>query len=250
MSHDLQAPLRAISGLSGVLQEDFAAQLPPKARQHLAAMAFSAERMGQLIEALLRFARTGQGLIDKQAVRVTDLVRSIVAELQTAEPARDLELRIGDLPDAQADPSLLRQVFVNLLSNAFKFTRHRRPAIIQVTGRRDQHQLLYTVTDNGAGFDMKYADKLFGVFQRLHRQDEFDGTGIGLSIVQRILERHGGHIRAQAEPERGATFTITLPDRSCVVQRVVLTASGHSPRTPRTTDRTVPQPQIARTAPC
>ncbi|HZT04227.1 MAG TPA: response regulator [Steroidobacteraceae bacterium] len=211
VSHDLRAPLRTMDGLLNVIQEDFGASVPAEARQHIEAISSQATRMGELIEDLLRLSRLGREPLQKRSVDMGALVQEVVGELRAGETARNLEIRIGSLPLAQADPSLLRQVWVNLLANALKFTRRREQAIITIEGAEGAEGRLYSVRDNGAGFDPQRADRLFGIFQRLHGAKEFEGTGVGLSIVRRIIERHGGRIWAQGEPDRGAAFHFTLP---------------------------------------
>ena len=211
VSHDLRAPLRTIDGLLNVIQEDFGASVPAEARQYIEAISSQATRMGELIEDLLRLSRLGREPLQKRSVDMGALVQEVVGELRAGEAARNLEIRIGSLPLAQADPSLLRQVWVNLLANALKFTRRREQAIITIEGAEGAEGRLYSVRDNGAGFDPQRADRLFGIFQRLHGAKEFEGTGVGLSIVRRIIERHGGRIWAQGEPDRGAAFHFTLP---------------------------------------
>ncbi len=211
VSHDLRAPLRTIDGLLGVVQEDFAADVSPGARQHIDAVAAQATRMGELIEDLLRLSRLGREPLRKQPVDMRALVQEVLAELCAAEPSRSIEVSIGELPDAQADPSLLRQVWVNLAANALKFTRRRERARIEIGGAARACDKLYSIRDNGAGFDARRAERLFGIFQRLHPATEFEGTGVGLSIARRIIERHGGSIWAQSQPDRGAAFHFTLP---------------------------------------
>ena len=211
VSHDLRAPLRAVSSFIEMFFEDHGAILPEDGRAQLQHVRNGAERMGILIEDLLRFSRFSRQRLSMRLVDVRTMVSRIVAERRAQEPNREVEVRIGELPACQGDPSLLEQVFVNLLSNAFKFTRDRRPAHIEVSYRLEPGAVVYVVRDNGAGFDMKYADKLFGVFQRLHTVDEFDGTGVGLSIVQRIVQRHGGHIRAEGQVNQGVAFHVSLP---------------------------------------
>jgi len=211
VSHDLRAPLRAVTGFAQILVEDHGPELSEEARRHLNTVMSSAQRMEHLIADLLEFSRLSRQPLTKQPVSMRRIVDGIIAELQQAQPGRNMELVIGELPVVSADASLLRQVLTNLLSNAFKFTRHRQPAHIEVVCTLDEKFVTCQVRDNGAGFDMKYADKLFGVFQRMHRQDEFEGTGIGLSIVQRIITRHGGKIWAEATPGKGAEFRFTLP---------------------------------------
>ena len=165
----------------------------------------------RLTEHLLQFSRLSHQPLNKQVVNIKGLIWGILGEMQTAEPRRNIELRVGPLPETSADPALLRQVLLNLLANAFKFTRHVGNPIIEVTGQMGDSGTAYCVRDNGAGFDMADAPRLFSIFQRLHTEEEFEGTGVGLSIVQRIIERHGGTISAQAEAGKGAAFTFTLP---------------------------------------
>jgi light-regulated signal transduction histidine kinase (bacteriophytochrome) len=213
VSHDLRNPLNAINGFSDILLHDFAAQMPSKAQDLLQHVVRSARRMGQLIEDLLRLSHLGRQPLSKQPVNVAALVKEVVDGLREQQSApRVVDVRIGDLPGCFGDPSLLNQVFINLLSNAFKFTSHREQALVEVGCQLQDGEHVYFVRDNGAGFDMRHAEKLFGVFQRLHRNDEFAGTGVGLSIVQRILQRHGGRIWAEAEVGKGAAFHFTLAE--------------------------------------
>jgi light-regulated signal transduction histidine kinase (bacteriophytochrome) len=212
ISHDLRAPLRAVSGFSGVLLKQHASQMPSDAVRLLNHISESAQDMGQLIDDLLRFARLSREPLSKQTVNTSALVSEIVEDLRKEESARQIEVRVDELPDCTADPALLRRVFVNLLSNAFKFTRQREKATIEVGFRKESGECIYFVRDNGAGFDMRYADKLFGVFQRLHGRDAFEGTGVGLSLAQRIVQRHGGRIWAEAAVDKGATFSFSLPN--------------------------------------
>ena len=167
--------------------------------------------MSELIEDLLRLSRLGREPLQKQPVDMRGLVQEIAGELRAAEATRDVEIRIGELPPAQADPSLLRQVWVNLVANALKFTRRRERALIEIAGEGRAANKLYSIRDNGAGFDPRRAERLFGIFQRLHAAKDFEGTGVGLSIARRIVERHGGTIWAEGEPDRGAAFHFTLP---------------------------------------
>ena len=210
VAHDLRAPLRAMHGFSRLIVEDFAPHLPDEAQRYLHLVQDNAEQMGRLIDDLLTFSRLGRKPLEKQRVRTADLVRQIVSGLQQEHTGREVAITIGDLPDCTADPALLKQVFANLLSNAVKFTRTRNPASIEVTSRVDGSEPIYQVKDNGVGFDMQYAGKLFGVFQRLHRAEEYEGTGVGLAIVQRIIHRHGGRTWAESELDKGATFYFTL----------------------------------------
>lgn len=211
-SHDLRAPLRALDGLARILIGDFGEELPAEARQSMQSISASAQRMGCLLDDLLRFSHLGHQPLTKSTVDMTGLFNEVIRELHAAETKRTIRARVAPLPDAAADESLIRQVVVNLVSNAFKFTRHRAEALVEITGRRAEGECVYAVADNGAGFDRRRARRLFEIFQRFHGADEFEGTGVGLSIVQRIVERHGGRIWAEAEVDRGATFTFTLPD--------------------------------------
>jgi signal transduction histidine kinase len=211
VSHDLRAPLRAVTAFSAILRQQYSADLPPEAQEFLGHVITSAQRMERLIEDLLRFSQLGWQSLSKVPVKISALVSELVDELRKGAADRRVEVRLGHLPDSVGDPGLLKQVFFNLLANAFKFTRPRDKAVIEVGCHEREGERVFFVRDNGAGFDMKYAQKLFGVFQRLHREDEFEGTGVGLSIVQRIIQRHGGRIWAEAGVDEGATFFFTLP---------------------------------------
>jgi hypothetical protein len=212
VSHDLRAPLRTIHAFSNNLIEDFSHQMPPEALRQLNRIAAGARQMARMIEDLLRFSRLGRQSLSRRPVSVTDLVHEVLTELTKENGERLVEVRVGDLPDCVGDPALLRHVFVNLLSNAFKFTCKREKSLIEVGCRKENGEQIYFVRDNGVGFDMQHTQKLFGVFQRLHGSGEFEGTGIGLSIVQRIVQRHGGRIWAEAAVDQGATFYFILPD--------------------------------------
>jgi light-regulated signal transduction histidine kinase (bacteriophytochrome) len=166
--------------------------------------------MGQLIDDLLAFSRLSRQPLAKQPVVLADLVQQVCSSLRAVQDRQHLDIAIGDLPPCQADPALLTQVFVNLLTNAIKFTSKREVARITVGCQRQGVAPVYFIKDNGVGFDMRYANKLFGVFQRLHRADEYEGTGVGLAIVQRIIHRHGGRVWAEAAVDQGATFYFTL----------------------------------------
>ena len=232
VSHDLRAPLRAINGFARILLEEHAPELSPAAQRHLETIRASAEQMAKLIDNLLAFSRFSRQSLHKERVAVGAMVQEVIAELR-AQDARPIEIVIGNLPDCEADPALLKQVWLNLLSNAFKFTRKcATPRIeigalpkadfrLQMAEAQDQttpnvqfphnaSTIVYFVRDNGAGFDMKYASRLFGVFQRLHPENEYEGTGIGLAIVQRIIRRHGGMVGATGVVNRGATFYFTV----------------------------------------
>jgi light-regulated signal transduction histidine kinase (bacteriophytochrome) len=211
VSHDLRAPARHLSGFATILLRNYGDKLDAEGERLVRNICERAEHMGRLIDDLLEFSRLARMPLTKRPVRLNDLVSEVVRELTVDNPGRSVTFSIGDLPECSADGSLLKQVFVNLIANALKFTRHRENAKVEVTGRIEEQEVVCTVRDNGAGFDMTYADRLFGVFQRLHRQEEFEGTGVGLSIVQRIIARHGGRVWAEGEPDKGATFGFSLP---------------------------------------
>jgi light-regulated signal transduction histidine kinase (bacteriophytochrome) len=219
----LRAPLRAIDGFSRIVLEDYAAPLPDEAKTYLKLVRDNTRQMAQLVDDLLAFSRLGRLALTKQTVDPGRIVRRCLAEMQKEQEGRQLEIVIGDLPSCEADPTLLKQVWTNLLSNALKYTRKREAALIEIGCRSEPRPLtngsrstgpgtetVYFVKDNGAGFDMKYAHKLFGVFQRLHRAADYDGTGLGLAIVQRIINRHGGRVWGEAQLDQGATFSFAL----------------------------------------
>lgn len=213
VSHDLRAPLRHVSSYVEMLRDHINGTIDPTSRRYLEAIMGSAKRMGILIDDLLAFSRLGRTEVRRHDVCVDELVRDVWGELEPDRAGRRVSLTCGTLPVVQADRTLLRQVFMNLLSNAIKFTRHRDEALIEVASEPapdDSGRTAFHVRDNGAGFDMAYADKLFGVFQRLHTVDEFEGTGIGLANVRRIVHRHGGTTWAEGSPDGGATFSFTL----------------------------------------
>jgi len=207
VSHDLRAPLRAVDGFARMLELDYASHLDDAGRRYIARVRAGAQTMGELIDGLLAFSRLQRQAMTTCPVRIAALVDDVWQELAPDRVGRTVELTVGDLPPAVGDPRLLRQVMANLLGNALKYTRGRDPARIEVGATGDA----YFVKDNGAGFDPSYADRLFQVFQRLHRAEEYEGTGIGLALSSRIIQRHGGRIWAEAAPDRGATFFFTLP---------------------------------------
>ena len=213
VSHDLRAPLRHIDGFARILKEEHASTLSEEGLRYLDRVLQAANHMGHLVDDLLNLARIGRKEMARQTVKLDDLVRQAIAELPPEISEREIEWRIEALPEANCDPGLLQLVFVNLLSNAAKFTKTRQLAVIEVGAQKAGDAKVFFVRDNGVGFDPKYADKLFGVFQRLHRQEDFAGTGIGLATVQRIIHRHGGEVWAESEPGRGATFFFTLGPR-------------------------------------
>jgi signal transduction histidine kinase len=210
VSHDLRMPLRAIDSFTRILLEDHMPRLPEEMAHHLRIIFESTRLMGQLIDGLLAFSRLSRLPLRKEPIDTTGLVRQVLDSLSGEQEGRRIEISLGELPPCEGDPTLLRQVWVNLLSNALKYTRKRDAARIEVGWRKQDGESVYFVRDNGTGFDMRFANKLFGVFQRLHGEDEFEGTGIGLATVQRIIYRHGGRIWAEAEPDKGATFYFTI----------------------------------------
>ena len=211
VSHDLRAPLRGIAGYSSILVEDYEPKLDEEGKQVLGVIQRETERMGRLIDELLKFSRLGRQQMRSAVLDMTDIAKSVIEDLVARHAGQKPQLELGPLPPAHGDEALMRQVFVNLLSNALKFTRHKEVAKIDIGSQSDAEQNTYYVKDNGAGFDSKYSNKLFGVFQRLHREEEFEGTGVGLALVQRIIHRHGGRVWAEATLNEGATFYFTLP---------------------------------------
>jgi PAS domain S-box-containing protein len=210
VSHDLRAPLRHIDGYSKILLEEHGTEIPDGARKHLHLIRAGAQRMGRMVDELLELSRTSRAELLRRPTLLRSLVNDVLEDLRSELQDRHIEWRIGELPFFDCDPTLTRQVFANLLSNAVKFSRPRDPAVIEVGQIRQPGQTVLFVRDNGVGFSPKYADKLFGVFQRLHRREDFEGTGVGLATVQRIVHKHGGRIWAEAELDRGATFCFTL----------------------------------------
>ncbi|MCL5034999.1 MAG: PAS domain S-box protein [Bacteroidetes bacterium] len=209
VSHDLRAPLRAIDGFSRILYEDHASKLDDEGLRILNVVRTSTQQMGQLIDDLLAFSRIGRKQVEKRTIDMRYLATSIADELKPTN--RSVEFSINELPEAYGDTSMIRQVFVNLVSNAVKFTRNKEHALIEMRGYAEGDQNIYYVKDNGAGFDERYSNKLFGVFQRLHTADEFEGTGVGLAIVQRIIHKHGGKVWTEGKVNEGATFYFSLP---------------------------------------
>ncbi|HVY69117.1 MAG TPA: CHASE3 domain-containing protein [Verrucomicrobiae bacterium] len=211
VSHDLRAPLRHIDGFVDMLRQETNGHLGPTGERYLGVISNSARRMGNLIDDLLVFSRMGRAETRMGRVVTRKMVDEVIAEVTSTETGRVIEWHIGSLPEVMADRSMLQQVWVNLLANAVKYSRDRNPARIVVAGVARDDEWEFSVSDNGAGFDMKYADKLFGVFQRLHGIEEFEGTGIGLANVRRIVTRHGGRTWANGKVNEGATFYFTLP---------------------------------------
>jgi PAS domain S-box-containing protein len=210
VSHDLRAPLRSLEGFSEILVEDYADQLDEQGRQYLGRIHTNAARMAQIIDDLLHMSRTTRTELRREHTDLTALAKVIVGELRDANPSRDVEVHIDDGLVADGDPHLIRLVLQNLLGNAWKFTAGRTRADVRLTGARQGDVDVFTIADNGAGFDMRQAQKLFEPFQRLHSADDFEGSGIGLAIVYRVVTRHGGRIRADGSPGNGATFAFSL----------------------------------------
>jgi signal transduction histidine kinase len=210
VSHDLRGPLRSIDGFSQALLEDFPGDVPEEAKRYLARIRTATLRMGQLIEDLLNLSRVSRTELNRAEVDVGEIARQVAAELQAREPERKVELNVWDGMLAAADARLLRAALENLIGNAWKFTSKVAQARLEIGQMRDRERKVFFVRDNGAGFDMAFANKLFGAFQRLHGANEFAGTGIGLATVQRIIQRHGGEIWADAQPGRGAVFYFSL----------------------------------------
>jgi signal transduction histidine kinase len=211
VSHDLRAPLRHMDGFSRILQQEYGTQLPEEARHYLDRVRSATTHMSNLVEDLLQLSRLGRQSPQLSRVSLHNLLAEAQTEALSAAGDRTIEWRIGDLPEAEIDANLFRQVWINLLSNAIKFSRNHSKPVIEIGTRKENGETILFVRDNGAGFDPRYADKLFGVFQRLHRQDEFEGTGIGLATVQRIIKKHGGRVWAESQPGQGATFYFTIP---------------------------------------
>jgi PAS domain S-box-containing protein len=210
VSHDLRAPLRALEGFSRIVLEDYSDRLDPEAQRYLNMIRDNTQRMARLIQDLLQLSRLSRQPLERRPVEPAGLVREALEVLAPELEGRPVEFVVGDLPHVEADRGLLKQVFVNLLSNAIKYTRKRTPAHIEIGARDDAGVTVYFVRDDGVGFDMRYATKLFGVFQRMHRAEEYEGTGVGLAIAKRIVNRHGGRIWAESAPDKGSTFSFTL----------------------------------------
>jgi PAS domain S-box-containing protein len=211
VSHDLRAPLRHILGYVEILQATAAGTLDEESRHHLQTIARATTQMGQLIDALLEFSRMGRVEMRSERVSLAALVEEARRDLRGENKGREIDWRVGDLPEVQGDPLMLRQAIVNLLSNAIKYTGTRAKPKIEIGAKHGGREVTLFVRDNGVGFDMDYADKLFGVFQRFHRDTEFEGTGIGLANVRRIIHRHGGRAWAESKKDKGSTFYLTIP---------------------------------------
>jgi signal transduction histidine kinase len=210
VSHDLRAPLRHIHGFTRILRDDYAATLPADAQRYLERIEHGAQEMGMLIDDLLKLGRIGRQELSRAAVPLESLVTEAIAELHAHREKDGAEFHIAPLPVIACDRGLMKMVLINLLSNALKFSRHRSPAVIEVGAQQRDGECAVFVRDNGVGFDMKYAEKLFGLFQRLHRAEDFEGTGVGLAIVASVVQRHRGRAWAESKPDAGATFFFTV----------------------------------------
>ena len=212
ISHDLRAPLRAINSYMNIFSEDYSEKVDDEGRRLMNIVLRNSQKMGVLIDDLLSFSRLGRKELTKTNLSMKETVVNIWEDLSKMETNRHITFLLDELPNAFAEKNTIQQVWVNLVSNALKYSGNREKTIIEVSFERKEKEIVYYIKDNGAGFDMQYYDKLFGVFQRLHSQEEFAGTGVGLAIVQRIIEKHGGKIWAVSSPENGATFYFSLPD--------------------------------------
>ncbi|MCB9136032.1 MAG: GHKL domain-containing protein [Anaerolineales bacterium] len=211
VSHDLRAPLRGIDGFSFILEQEYASRLDETGQRYLYRIRESVQRMNQLINDLLTFSRLGRQELHKRPIVLLPLVQDVLSDLQPEFSGRQVDITLAnDFPICEADPNLLRQVFANILGNALKYSRKRDETRIEVNWKNTDGEVVYYIRDNGVGFDMQYADKLFSVFYRLHRVEEFEGSGVGLATVHRIITRHGGRIWVEAEVDKGATFYFTL----------------------------------------
>jgi PAS domain S-box-containing protein len=212
VSHDLRGPLRAIDGFSQILLEECTDRLDAEGQRLLQVVRDNTNLMGQLIEDILELSRVGRSAIEPARIDMREAVAAAVRQAQQQHADHELPIKVHDLPAAVGDERLIRQVWTNLLTNAVKFTANRESPVIEVRGVADNSEHVYSVTDNGTGFDMQYAGKLFNLFQRLHTREEFEGTGVGLAIVKRIVERHGGRVWAEGKIDEGATFYFTMPN--------------------------------------
>jgi two-component system sensor kinase len=211
VSHDLRVPLRAIDGFSRILIEDYEDTLDEEGMRLLNIVRENTAKMGHLIDDILLLSRASRQEMVLNELDMAALAKSVYDEFSADVADRDIELIIADIPNAYGDRAMLGQVFQNLIGNAIKFTKNKNPAIIEVGGKKEGKEIVYFVKDNGAGFDMKYINKLFGLFQRLHSPEEFEGTGVGLSIVQRVIRRHEGNVWGEGAVDQGATIYFTLP---------------------------------------
>ncbi|MGC2698278.1 MAG: ATP-binding protein, partial [Candidatus Angelobacter sp.] len=216
LAHDLRAPLRHIHGFASILTETWNEKMDAEGQRFLGKIVKSSREMGSLVDELLDFARLGRVELQHTQVDLLKLVEEVRHQLEPDIQGRSIHWEIGALPIVAGDPALLRQVLINLLSNAVKYTRKERIAKIEVGSRNGGSEVTVFIRDNGAGFEMQYAEKLFRVFERLHREEEFEGTGVGLANVRRIVERHGGRAWAEGEAGKGATFYFSLPIKETI----------------------------------
>lgn len=210
VSHDLRAPIRAINGFTKILEEDYAANLDADGIKVLHSILKNSKKMGELIDDLLAFSRLGRKEVSFTEINMTRLVKTLVDEFIAADTENKIEFNVKDLLPARGDASLIKQVWINLISNAIKYSKYTPKTTIEIGAYEKDDLVIYTVKDNGAGFDMQYYDKLFGVFQRLHSQEEFEGTGIGLAIVQKVVQRHNGAVWAESVLNEGSCFYFSL----------------------------------------
>jgi light-regulated signal transduction histidine kinase (bacteriophytochrome) len=211
VSHDLRAPLRHINSFAEILTTQYSGTLSKEGLKHLRAITESAKKMGTLIDDLLSFSRTGRAELKKSTFNMNHVIEDALAQIKPSFKDRKISWKISSLPDIHGDYIMLRLVWVNLLDNAVKYTKNKEKTIIQIACKEGKKEFEFSIKDNGVGFEMKYADKLFGVFQRLHSSAQFDGTGIGLANVKRIILRHGGRVWAEADIDKGATFYFSIP---------------------------------------
>lgn len=211
VSHDLRAPVRAIHSYMNIFMEDYAEQFDDEGKRLLNVVLKNGKKMGLLIDDLLSFSQLGRKELVKTNFPMNDLVRNIWNDLYKPGETREVEFKLNVLPEAHAERSTIQQVWINLISNALKYTKNKSHTVIEISGKEEEGEIIYSIKDNGSGFDMQYYNKLFGVFQRLHSQEEFEGTGVGLAIVERIVEKHGGRIWAEGKVNEGATFYFSLP---------------------------------------
>lgn len=211
VAHDLRAPLRVINAYSEILIEEHTAQLDDESQRMLKLISGNVTRMSELIDGLLTFAKMGQSSLNRTSTDVRAMIQRIVADHMATPGSRHAQVRLGQIENAYGDSKLLYHVFANLISNALKYSAKREAPVVEISSWKEDNAVTYSIRDNGAGFDMKYGNKLFGVFQRLHDESEFHGTGIGLAIAHRVISRHGGKIWGEGKVDEGATFFFTLP---------------------------------------
>lgn len=210
VAHDLRAPLRVITGYGKMLMKTAANKLDASEQDNISVMTLNARRMGKLIDDLLDFSRLGKAALVKSPVNMTAMVKEILAEVRTEDKNMHAEVIVGEMPSASGDPALIKQVWVNLISNAIKYSRKKEKPVVEIGAISHNGQTVYYIKDNGAGFDMEHSGKLFSVFQRLHKVTEYEGTGVGLALVHRIITKHGGKVWAEGKVESGATFYFKL----------------------------------------